>query len=96
MLCISCHKYHGSSLLQVDSQSPDNIPEISVLTPVAVLDFTSNDSIGSTSNSVDNIPKTVRDKFYTDIQIYDTNWSCRCVLCNKIQYDNKGVTSNIN
>lgn len=27
--------------------------------------------------------------------MYDKNWSAKCLLCGKLQYDKKGVTSNI-
>ena len=50
----------------------------------------------SPSTTIDHVPRAVREKFYTDVKIYDTNWSGRCNLCGKVQYDKRGVTSNIN
>jgi hypothetical protein len=83
-----------NSILSVDSQSPPDTAATSTLTPVPVLGLTSNDS--ATSDKIDNIPKTIRDKFYSNIKFYETNWSGECILCHKTKYDKKGVTSNIN
>ncbi|CAF2850441.1 unnamed protein product [Rotaria sp. Silwood2] len=80
----------------VDVHLPPDSRDVRILSPVPVLFSTSDDSTETTSHTIVNIPKTVRDKFYVNIKTYETNWSGQCILCNKIQYDNKGVTSNMN
>ncbi|CAF2425589.1 unnamed protein product [Rotaria sp. Silwood2] len=81
---------------QADVHLPPDSPDVCILSPVPVLSSTSDNSTETTSQTIVNIPKTVRDKFYVNIKTYETNWSGQCILCNKIKYDNKGVTSNIN
>ena len=48
------------------------------------------------ADTVDNIQKTIGDKFYVNITKYDTKWSEQCIVCGKIQYDSKDVTTNMN
>ncbi|CAF4794697.1 unnamed protein product [Rotaria sp. Silwood1] len=81
---------------QADVHLPPDSPDGCILSPVPVLSSTSDNSTETTSQTIVDIPKTVRDKFYVNIKTYETNWSGQCILCNKIKYDNKGVTSNIN
>ena len=57
---------------------------------------TPGESSLTTVDTVDNIQKTIGDKFYVNITKYDTSWSGQCIVCGKIQYDSKGVTSNMN
>jgi hypothetical protein len=85
-------------ILQVGSNASNDSSDVCILSPASVLSSTSDDSTESASQSqaIHNIPKTIRDKFYVNIKTYDTNWAGQCVLCNKIQYDKKGVTSNMN
>ena len=40
--------------------------------------------------------KTIRDKLYVNVTKYDTNWAEEGIVCGKIQYDSKAVTSNRN
>ena len=81
---------------KVDIDLSHDTSDVSVLTPAIASASTSNDSIEAASQSTENIPKTIREKFYINIKVYDSNWSAQCLLCNKIQYDKKGVTSNVN
>jgi len=48
-------------ILKVVSDPPNNIPEISVLTPASVLDSLLNDSAELILKNIDNIPKKIRD-----------------------------------
>jgi hypothetical protein len=86
----------NSSILQVGLDDAHDTPEIYVLSPASVCDVSSNDPSEVTAESIDNIPKTIRNKFYSNIKNYEKKWSATCTLCSKIQYDSKGVTSNIN
>jgi hypothetical protein len=81
---------------QVDSHLSHDSPDVCVLSTVPVLSCTLADSTETTSQTTDSIPKTIRDKFYVNMKTYESNWSGQCILCNKIQYDSKGVTSNFN
>jgi len=86
----------SDSISKVDSHLSHDSPDVFLLSPIAVHSSTLDDPTETTSQAIDNIPKTIRDKFYVNIKTYETNWSGQCMLCNKIKYDNKGVTSNIN
>ena len=57
---------------------------------------TPGESSVTTADTVDNIQKIIGGKFYVNITKYNTNWSEQCIVCGKIQYDSKGVTSNMN
>jgi hypothetical protein len=81
---------------QVDSHLSHDSPDVCVLSTVSVLSCTLADSTETTSQTTDSIPKTIRDKSYVNMQTYESNWSGSCILCNKIQNDSKGVTSNFN
>ncbi|CAF4255308.1 unnamed protein product, partial [Rotaria sp. Silwood2] len=59
----------------VDVQLPPDSRDVRILSPVPVLFSTSDDSTETTSHTIVNIPKTVRDKFYVNIKTYETNWS---------------------
>ncbi|CAF5130990.1 unnamed protein product, partial [Rotaria sp. Silwood1] len=81
---------------QVDSHLSHDSPDVCVLSIVPILSCTLADSTETTSETTDSIPKTMRNKFYVNIKTYESKWSGQCILCNKIQYDSKGVTSNFN
>ncbi|CAF1410417.1 unnamed protein product [Adineta ricciae] len=78
-------------------KSFDN-PEVSIL--LLPLTPTSQSQISSDLSSQNlNLPdpaKNIRSQFYSDIKTYDTNWCATCLLCKKVQFDKKGVTSNTN
>ncbi|CAF3089987.1 unnamed protein product [Rotaria socialis] len=81
---------------QVDIDLSDDSPDVCVLSPASAPTSTSIEPNLTTSETDDSIPKTIRDKFYANIAKYDTKWSAECILCKKVQYDSKGVTSNMN
>ena len=85
----------NSATSQMDHHLTDDIQEISVSSTAPASALVPNHSLEGTSEGIDNIPKTIRDKFYSDIVVHDKNWSAKCILCDKLQYDNKGVSSNI-
>jgi hypothetical protein len=68
----------------------DESPDVLLLSSNQALPTQSPDFPSAT---IDHIPRAVRERFYTDVKIYDTNWSGRCNLCGKVQYDKRGVTS---
>lgn len=74
----------------------NNESDICVLSPVSATGVTSDNFATTIFISNDNIPKTVRDKFFLNIKTFEKNWSGECVLCHEIKYDKLGVTSNIN
>ncbi|CAF3794554.1 unnamed protein product [Rotaria sp. Silwood1] len=86
----------NNSILQVGLDDAHDTPEICVVSPVSACDISSNSPSKAATESIDNIPKTIRNKFYSNIIFYEKKWSATCTLCGKIQYDSKGVTSNIN
>jgi hypothetical protein len=87
----------NSAVLQVSLDDTHDTSEICVLSPASVRDFfPSNEPSEAAAESADNIPKTIRNKFYSNVNNYEKKWSAICTLCNKVQYDSKGVTSNMN
>ena len=73
----------NSTTSQVDHHRADDIQEISVSSTASASALASNHSVEATGDSIDNIPKTVRERFYSDIVIFDKNWSAKCTLCGK-------------
>ena len=88
----------NETIVQLDNNLSDDSQDLYVLSSPAIPSSTSTPGEASSTKvcPLDNIPKTIKDKFYINITKHDTNWSAECVLCNKIQYDSKGVTSNMN
>ena len=74
----------------------NNESDICVLSPVSATGVTSDNFHTTILISNDNIPKTVRDKFFLNIKTFEKNWSGECVLCHEIKNDKLGFTSNIN
>ena len=96
MLFILCVNMN-SSILQVGLDAVHDTPEICVLSPASICNTSSNSASKAAAESIANIPKTIRNKFYSNINIYEKKkWSVACILCRKTQYNTKGVISNIN
>ena len=81
---------------QVGISLVNDSDDVLVLTPIPATASTSTNSTERVSSTQENLPKTIREKFYVNIKTYQTKWCGQCTLCNKIQYDSKGVTSNLN
>ena len=82
----------------VDDDVSNDSSEVFVLSSVSIPCSTStpDESSLTTPDTVDNIQKIIRDKFYVNVTKYDTNWAGECIVCGKIQYDSKAITSNTN
>jgi hypothetical protein len=80
------------SLIQIDAHQVHDISKISISLPRLILDSELNDSPeAATANSAD-IPKTIRNKFYSNIHTYDKNWSATRILCILYKYQRANRT----
>lgn len=86
----------NSSMSKVNPGHTHDTSEIYIVSLASVCDGVSNDCREPIAQNVDDIPKTIRNKFYTNINIHEKKWSATCILCDKVQYDTKGVTSSMN
>ena len=86
----------GNLISPVGISLGNNSEDVPVLTHIPATASTSTDSTERVLSTNENLPKTIREKFYVDIKTYETKWSGQCTLCNEIQYDSKGVTSSLN
>jgi hypothetical protein len=57
----------NSAVLQVSLDDTHDTSEICVLSPASVCDFPSNETSEAAAESVDSIPKIIRNKFYSNI-----------------------------
>lgn len=71
-------------------------PEVSIVLPSLTINSQSRMSADPPSQDLPDPAKNIRSQFYSDIKVYDTNWCATCLLCKKVQFDKKGVTSNTN
>ncbi|CAF5172717.1 unnamed protein product, partial [Rotaria sp. Silwood1] len=56
----------NNSILQVGLDAAHDTPEICVVSPVSACDISSNSPSKAAAESIDNIPKTIRNKFYSN------------------------------
>ena len=82
--------------MDFDNCESTNISEISVALSASTSNSQSHTSSDESTRNSQDLSKKIRGQFFSNIKTYDTNWSATCILCKKIQYDKKGVTSNIN
>lgn len=67
----------NSSISQADPNCAHDISEIFVLSPVSVVNPASNHPDEAVTEIIDNIPRTIRTKFYSDVNIYEKNGQLR-------------------
>jgi len=67
----------NSSISQADPNGAQDIPEICLLSPVSFGNPASNHLDEAVTEIIDNIPKTIRTKFYSDLNIYEKNGQLR-------------------
>jgi hypothetical protein len=63
----------NSSISQADPNCAHDISEICLLSPVSVGNPAWNHLDEAVTEIIDNIPKTIRTKFYSDLNIYEKN-----------------------
>ena len=83
-------------LVELDSLISCDDSDVSPQASTQLVGETLDEAPTASSKASDSVSKSIRDKFYCNVKFYQSNWSAECVICHKIQYDNKGVTSNIN